>query len=114
MMARKDVPVGILLVLATSALLIGTFLNGDAASRLSRSRTTTLEGSVEWVSVDENNDVSSVAISTESGEYLVADTPKGKELFSLVHRKVKVTGKVVEDASGQKVIHVSNYEFFFR
>ncbi len=60
---------------------------------------------------DDKDNVIAVVIETADGEtYNVSDDAKGKELFKLVDKNVKVTGTVVEDIDGEKVITVMAYE----
>ena len=42
--------------------------------------------------------------------YLVAEGGRGKELFELVDKTVKITGTVEEDKRGEKTITVMRYE----
>jgi hypothetical protein len=100
----RDLPLLILLVLGISFLLSLTFLRCEAPRSIA-----TVTGNVEWVATDKNDNVSLVAISTETEEYMVGDDAKGKELLQLVNRRVKVTGKVTENDNGQPTIHVSKY-----
>ena len=59
---------------------------------------------------DAKDNVIAVVIETADGEsYNVSDDAKGKELFKLVDKNVKVTG-VVEDTDGEKIITVKAYE----
>ena len=59
---------------------------------------------------DAKDNVIAVVIETADGEsYNVSDDAKGKELFKLVDKNVKVTG-VVEDTGGEKIITVMAYE----
>jgi len=104
-MKTKDLPLLILLVLGISFLLSLTFLRCEAPRSAA-----TLTGKVECVAVDERNNVSLVALSTQMGEYMIGDDAKGKELLQLVNRRVKVRGRVTEDEHGQPTIHVSKYE----
>jgi hypothetical protein len=104
-MKTKDLPLIFSLVLGTSFLLALTFLRCELAPR-----NATLTGKVEYVKVDERNNVSLVAISTETGEYMVGDDANGKELLQLVNKRVKVKGRVAEEKDGQRTIYVSKYE----
>jgi hypothetical protein len=59
---------------------------------------------------DGKDNVIGVVIETHDGEiYNVSDDGRGKELFTLVDKNVKVIG-VVEDIGGEKVITVMAYE----
>jgi hypothetical protein len=62
------------------------------------------------VAVDQDNKVSLVAISTQTEEYMVGDDAKGQELLQFVNKRVKVKGRITENQSGQRTIHVSKYE----
>lgn len=60
---------------------------------------------------DDEDNVTAVVIETAEGElYNVSEDAKGKELYKLVDKNVKVTGTVVEDIDGEKVITVMAYE----
>ena len=60
---------------------------------------------------DDKDNVTAVVIETAEGEfYNVSENAKGKELYKLVDKNVKVTGTVVEDIDGEKVITVMAYE----
>jgi hypothetical protein len=104
MIKTSDLPLLILLLLGTCFLFALTFLHCEAPRG-----TATLIGNVEWVALDQKNEVSLVAISTESEEYIVGDDAKGRELLTLVHKKVRVKGRVTENEDGQRTIHVSSY-----
>jgi len=59
---------------------------------------------------DGKDNVIGVVIETHDGEfYNVSEDGRGKELFTLVDKNVKVIG-VVEDIGGEKVITVMTYE----
>jgi hypothetical protein len=81
----------------------------------------TIVGTVTAVDWDEDGNIIAIAISVtiESDEfeeecyqidYYVADTKKGNELSKLIDKLVRVTGKVAEDAEGNKTIYVSDYK----
>lgn len=60
---------------------------------------------------DDDDNVTAVVIETAEGElYNVSENAKGKELFKLVDKNVKVTGTVIEDIDGEKVITIMAYE----
>jgi len=60
---------------------------------------------------DDEDNVTAVVIETAEGEfYNVSEDAKGKELYKLVDKNVKVTGTVIEDIDGEKVITVMAYE----
>ena len=59
---------------------------------------------------DDKGNVAVVVVETSDGEiYYVSGDAKGKELFKLVEKNVRVSG-IVEDAGGEKVITVKKYE----
>jgi hypothetical protein len=62
------------------------------------------------MATDARNEITTVAIATQAGDYLVGDDAKGRELLHLVNRKVNVWGRVTEDERGQKTIHVSAFK----
>ena len=106
MMKTRDLTVLILLALGIAFLLSFTFLQGDDPLK----STITLTGKVQWVTTDEKNDISLVAIVTQTEEYMVVNDAKGKELLQRVNKRVNVKGKVAEDQHGQKTIRVSEYK----
>ena len=59
---------------------------------------------------DDKGNVVLVVVETSDGEiYYVSGDAKGKELFKLVEKNVRVSG-IVKDAGGEKVITVEKYE----
>ena len=59
---------------------------------------------------DDKGNVALVVVETSDGEiYYVSGDAKGKELFKLVEKNVRVSG-IVEDAGDEKVITVEKYE----
>lgn len=59
---------------------------------------------------DDKGNVALVVVETSDGEiYYVSGDAKGKELFKLVEKNVRVSG-IVEDAGGEKVITVKKYK----
>jgi len=66
-----------------------------------------ISGTVHADDWDDKGNVIAVVIETAEGElYNVSYDAKGKELLKLVHKNVKVTGTVVQDIDGEKVITV--------
>jgi len=104
-MKTRDLPILILLVLGISFLLSLTFLRCESTRS-----SATLTGKVECVAVDESNQVSLVAISTHTKDYMVADDANGKELRQLVNKRVKVKGRVTENEDGKPTIYVVKYQ----
>lgn len=83
----------------------------------------TLTGLVEAIAWDEDENVTSVAISTvttaqngkkhaEAESYWVADNKKGIELLKLIGKTIKVSGLVETDEEGHKTLTVKSYEVF--
>ena len=105
MSKTRDLTVFLLLVFGIVFLLSLTFFQCEAP----KSRNT-LTGKVEWMATDENNNINARGDFTHTGEYLVGDDAKGKELLQLVNKKVNVRGRVSEDQHGQKTIRVSEYK----
>ncbi len=59
---------------------------------------------------DDKGNVALVVVETPDGEiYYVSRDAKGKELFKLVEKNVRVSG-IVEDTGDEKVITVEKYE----
>jgi hypothetical protein len=105
-MRTKDLPLLILLVVGISFLLSVTFLQSDVP----HPGQVTLRGTVAWVAKDENNRITHGGFVTETEEYLVAGEGKGGDLLELLQRRVDVNGKVTQDRSGGKQIHVSDFK----
>jgi len=61
----------------------------------------------EW---DSDDNVVSIAISTEEDDYLVEMNKLGEELFDFLDEDVEVTGLVREDRDGTKRIRITSYE----
>jgi len=61
----------------------------------------------EW---DSDDNVVSIAISTEEDDYLVEMNKLGEELFDFLDEDVEVTGVVREDRDGTKRIRITSYE----
>ena len=104
MMDRRELTIAILLVLGISFLLSLTFLHCQVPNTA-----TAVMGRVEWVETDENDRITLVAIATPTGDYLVNDDAKGRELLQFIYKRVNVSGRIIEDRHGQKTIHVSEY-----
>jgi len=104
-MKTRDLTLLILLVLGISFLLSFTFLHCDLPGS-----TASVTGKVEWVAIDNSNNITHVAIATQAGDYLVSDDVKGRELLQFVNKRVNVRGRVTEDQHGQKTIYVSAYK----
>ncbi len=106
------------LVLTIAVFLIAAFL---AANVLAQEKTAppkkpsgekaTLTGTVAVVKDAKGNVTGGVIKTADKGEYLFnAKKGKGKDLVSLVDKKVQVTGTVREGKGGKKVIAVSEYK----
>jgi hypothetical protein len=81
--------------------------NKDASSL------TTVRGLVVPVDWDAKGNVTATAISTQfEEEYLVDQNAWGEALQAFLRQRVKVSGLVMENESGKKVITVKNYEVF--
>jgi hypothetical protein len=105
MSTTRDLTLFFLLVFGIILLLTITFRHFEIP--MTRSP---LTGKVEWMATDESNEITTVAIATRAGDYLVGDDAKGRELLQLVNKKVSVWGRVTEDERGQKTVHVSAYK----
>jgi len=76
-------------------------------------RPATIRGLVAPVAWDDKGNVLAAAISTHfEEEYLIEQNGWGEALLALLRQKVKVSGLVMENESGKKVITVKNYEVF--
>jgi hypothetical protein len=105
MSTTRDLTISLLLIFGIVFLLTLTFLQCEIPD--SRN---TLTGKVEWMATDEDNQITVVAIATQTGDYLVGDDTKGRELLRVVNKKVNVRGKVIENENGQKTVYVSKYQ----
>ena len=105
MIKTRDLTLLILLVLGITFLLSFTFLRCEIPKS-----TASLTGKVEWVAIDKSNKITLVAIATQTGDYLVGDDAKGRELLQFVNKRVNVRGRVTEDEHGQKTVYVSAYK----
>ena len=81
----------------------------------------TIEGQVNPIEWDEDENVIAVSISVEIvsddstedvyyDEYKVADNETGQELIELVGRTVKATGKIETDENESKIIFITEYK----
>jgi len=71
----------------------------------------TVRGLVIPVDWDDKGNVTATAISTHlEEEYLVDQNAWGEALLAFLRQRVKVSGSVVLQAGGKKVITVKNYE----
>ena len=105
MSTKRDLTLFLLLVFGILLLLTLTFRHYEIPKPGSP-----LTGKVEWMATDERNEITTVAIATQAGDYLVGDDAKGRELLHMVNKKVSVWGRVTEDERGQKTIYVSAYK----
>lgn len=105
MMKTRDLTLLILFVLGITFLLSFTFLHCEIPKN-----TASLTGKVEWVKINKSNQVTLVAIATQTEDYLVGDDGKGRELLQLVNKRVNVRGRITEDEHGQKTVIVSAYK----
>jgi hypothetical protein len=101
----RDLTIFMLLVFGIIFLLTLTFQNCGIPETGN-----TLTGKVEWTETDGENRIIRVAIATQTGEYLVGDNAKGRELLQFVYERVKVKGKITKDKHGLKTIYVSDYK----
>jgi 5S rRNA maturation endonuclease (ribonuclease M5) len=73
--------------------------------------TTTIKGLIIPVDWDEKGNVTATAISTHfEEEYMVDDNARGEELIAFLRQRAKVSGVIIENAKGKKVITVKHYE----
>ncbi len=73
----------------------------------------TLMGIITAVQWDEDDNVTSISLSTpEEEEYIIKDNSIGEELLCYVYQQVKVAGLIEEDEYGEKMINVESYEVF--
>ena len=76
-------------------------------------RLATIRGLVTPVAWDDKGNVLAAAISTHfEEEYLVDDNARGEELIAFLRQRAKVSGFIIQNANGKKVITVKNYEVF--
>ena len=76
-------------------------------------RPATIRGLVAPVAWDDKGNVLVAAILTHfEEEYLIAQNGWGEALLAFLRQEVKVSGLVMENESGKKIITVKNYEVF--
>ena len=74
-------------------------------------RPATIRGLVAPVAWDDKGNVLAAAISTHfEEEYLIEQNGWGEALLALLRQKVKVSGFIIQNANGKKVITVKHYE----
>jgi hypothetical protein len=74
-------------------------------------RAATIRGLVAPVAWDDKGNVLATAISTHfEEEYLVDDNARGEELIAFLRQRAKVSGFIIQNANGKKVITVKHYE----
>ena len=89
--------------------------------QLTKDTEVTIEGQVQAIEWDEDENVISVVISVEIvpddstedvyyEEYKVADNEKGQELVELVGKTVNATGKIETDEDESKIIYITEYK----
>jgi hypothetical protein len=71
----------------------------------------TLQGIVTPIEMDEDDSVVAVALSTDEGEYIIANNPKGRELLDYIDEEMEITGKLTIDEDGNNVIAVTSFSF---
>ena len=77
------------------------------------SKLVTIRGLLVPVDWDDKGNVTAAAISTHfEEEYLIEQNAWGEALLAFLRQRVKVSGWVVQNESGKKVIRVRNYEVF--
>ena len=75
------------------------------------SSVTTIKGLVLPVEWDEKGNVTATAISTHfEEEYLVDQNAWGEALLAFLRQRVKVSGSIVQNKNGKKIITVGKYE----
>lgn len=76
-----------------------------------KGRELTITGTVVPEDWDENDKVIRVGVKTSDyEEYVVEHNKSGKELSSLIDRRVRVKGRVRERLDGELIITVDSYE----
>jgi hypothetical protein len=93
-------------VVVVALLAIGVCATTPAAME-----ETTVTGYVWAQDWDENFQATAATIVTQEGEqFLIVDDAKGKELFKLDAKKVKIAGILEKIDSGKRAITVSSYK----
>ena len=78
-----------------------------AAKRQPRIRT--IKGIIIPDQWDENGQVTRVSVqTTDEEEYVLEPDTREDEVFSLIHEKVQVTGRVKKSADGKKSIRIES------
>lgn len=102
-------------------VMFGAITGGMTLSLVAQEEAETLVGTITAIDWDEDGNIVTVALSVmveaENPEedsyqidYYIANTKKGNELSKLIDKLVRVTGKVTENADGNKTIYVSDYK----
>ena len=74
-------------------------------------RLATIRGLVTPVTWDDKGNVLAAAISTHfEEEYLVDDNARGEELIAFLRQRAKVSGFIIQNENGKKIISVEKYE----
>ncbi len=77
------------------------------------SRLATIRGLLVPAEWDDKGNVTAAAVSTHfEEEYLIEQNAWGEALLAFLRQRVKVSGLVMQNESGKKVITVKNYEVF--
>ena len=73
--------------------------------------TTTIKGLIIPVDWDGKGNVTATAITTHfEEEYLVDDNARGEELIAFLRQRAKVSGFIIQNENGKKIISVEKYE----
>ena len=74
-------------------------------------RQATIRGLVVPVEWNEKGNVTATAISTNyEEEYLIDQNAWGEALLAFLRERVKVSGSIIQNKNGKKIITVSKYE----
>lgn len=102
-------------------VMVGVIACGMTLGLAAQEEAQNIVGTVTAIDWDEDGNIVIVAVSvvveadnpeedSYQIDYYIADTKKGNELSKLIDKLVRVTGKVAEDADGNKTIYVSDYK----
>ena len=74
----------------------------------------TIRGQVRALSLDENERLISVAIESPDGPFAVIPDAKGRKLYKLLGKEIKVKGVIGEDKFGRRAIRIRTFELIDR
>ncbi|MCB0283851.1 MAG: hypothetical protein KDF60_14795 [Calditrichaeota bacterium] len=107
------------LLLLNLGICIGTFLLNQAVFAQENPKEVTLTGTIDATAFDNTGTVIQIALSVEEQvnesdvefvNYIIVNDNKGKELFHLIGKTVRITGKLSTDKQNNTYITVKEYK----